>query len=62
MLLAVPIFDGGQREGRISESRSLAQQELFKLAVVQNRVTRSARCSDDARIGRGNKSKSPSEV
>ncbi len=39
VLLAVPIFDGGQREGRISESRSLAQQELFKLAVVQNRVS-----------------------
>lgn len=39
LMLSVPIFDGGQREGRISESRSLAQQELFKLAVVQNRVT-----------------------
>lgn len=39
LMLSVPIFDGGQREGRISESRSLAQQELFKLAVVQNRVS-----------------------
>lgn len=39
VFLSVPIFDGGQREGRISESRSLAQQELLKLAVIQNKVT-----------------------
>jgi len=37
-LLSVPIFDGGQREGRISESRSLAKQELYKLVVIQNQV------------------------
>ncbi len=39
VFLSVPLFDGGQREGRISESRSLAQQELLKLAVIQNKVT-----------------------
>ncbi|MEO5630457.1 MAG: TolC family protein [Nitrospiraceae bacterium] len=38
LLLSVPIFDGGQREGRISESRSLARQELLKMAVIHNRV------------------------
>ncbi|NOS78796.1 MAG: TolC family protein [Nitrospira sp.] len=38
LMLSVPIFDGGQREGRISESRSLAQQEVFKMAVIHNRV------------------------
>lgn len=38
LVLSVPIFDGGQREGRISESRSLAQQELLKMAVIHNRV------------------------
>lgn len=38
IVLSVPIFDGGQREGRISESRSLAQQELLKMAVIDNRV------------------------
>jgi len=39
VFLSVPLFDGGQREGRISESRSLAQQELLKLVVIQNKVT-----------------------
>jgi outer membrane protein TolC len=39
VMLSVPIFDGGQREGRISEARSLAQQELFKMASIQNKVT-----------------------
>jgi len=39
VLLAVPLFDGGQREGRISEARSVARQELFKLASVQNKVS-----------------------
>jgi outer membrane protein TolC len=37
--LTVPIFDGGQRLGRISESRSLLQQEQFKMALVANQVT-----------------------
>ena len=35
LVLSVPIFDGGQREGRISESRSLARQELLKMAVIR---------------------------
>jgi outer membrane protein len=38
VLLSVPIFDGGQREGRIGESRSLFNQELYKLDVVKNQV------------------------
>jgi outer membrane protein TolC len=37
--LTVPIFDGGQRLGRISESRSLLQQEQYKTALVTNQVT-----------------------
>ena len=36
--LSVPIFDGGQREGRIGESRSQFNQELYKLDVVKNQV------------------------
>ncbi|MGH7229222.1 MAG: TolC family protein [Nitrospiraceae bacterium] len=39
LLLSIPIFDGGQREGRISESRSLVQQEMFRMQVVTNKVT-----------------------
>lgn len=38
LLLTVPIYDGGQREGRISESRSLVQQEMFRLQTVVNKV------------------------
>lgn len=38
VLLAIPLFDGGQREGRISESRSLVQQEMFRLQTVVNKV------------------------
>jgi outer membrane protein TolC len=37
-MLSVPIYDGGQREGRIGESRSLLQQEEIKLALVKNQV------------------------
>ena len=37
-LLSVPIYDGGQRQGRIGESRSLLQQEEIKLALVKNQV------------------------
>jgi outer membrane protein TolC len=37
--LTVPIFDGGQRLGRISESRSLLQQEQYKMVLVTNQVT-----------------------
>ena len=38
VLLSVPIYDGGQREGRIGESRSQFNQELYKLDVVKNQV------------------------
>jgi outer membrane protein len=38
-LLSVPIFDGGQREGRIGESKSQLKQETFKLMLVKNQVT-----------------------
>ena len=38
VLLSVPIFDGGQREGRIGESRSQFNQELYKLDLVKNQV------------------------
>jgi outer membrane protein len=38
VMLSVPIFDGGQREGRIGESRSQFNQELYKLDVVKNQV------------------------
>lgn len=36
--LSVPIFDGGQREGRIGQSASEFNQENYKLAVVTNQV------------------------
>ena len=36
--LSIPIFDGGQREGRIGQSASEFNQENFKLAVVQNQI------------------------
>jgi len=38
LTLSVPIFDGGQREGRIGESRSQLNQETFKLVLVKNQV------------------------
>lgn len=38
VLLAVPIFDGGQREGRISESRSLVRQEAIRTRDVEYQV------------------------
>ncbi|HKY70982.1 MAG TPA: TolC family protein [Nitrospira sp.] len=38
VMLSVPIFDGGQREGRIGESRSQFNQELYKLDLVKNQV------------------------
>jgi outer membrane protein TolC len=38
VLLQVPIYDGGQREGRIGESRSQFNQEMYKLDVVKNQV------------------------
>jgi outer membrane protein TolC len=38
VLMRVPIFDGGQREGRISESRSLVRQEKIRTQDVQYQV------------------------
>ena len=38
VMLSVPLWDGGQREGRIGESRSQLTQEEFKLTLVKNQV------------------------
>lgn len=38
VLMTVPFFDGGQREGRVSESRSLVRQEQIKTQDVQYQV------------------------
>jgi outer membrane protein TolC len=38
VLMTVPIFDGGMREGRISESRSLVRQESIRTQDVQYQV------------------------
>lgn len=37
--LLIPIFDGAQREGRISESRSLFRQEEIKMELVERQIT-----------------------
>ncbi len=37
--LSVPIFDGGQREGRISENRSRVRQESIRMKDVSDQVT-----------------------
>ena len=37
--MSIPIFDGGQREGRIGQSRSQFLQEEIKLNVVTRQVT-----------------------
>jgi len=37
--LSVPIFDGGQREGRISEGRSKVRQESIRMKDVSDQVT-----------------------
>ena len=39
VLMRVPIFDGGQREGRISESRSKVRQEEIRTQDVKYQVT-----------------------
>lgn len=39
LTLSVPIFDGGQREGRISESRSRVRQESLRMKDVSDQVT-----------------------
>ncbi len=36
--LSIPIFDGGQREGRIGQSVSEFNQENYKLVLVKNQV------------------------
>ncbi len=38
VLLSIPLFDGGQREGRISENRSLVRLESIKTRDVENQV------------------------
>jgi len=38
LLFQVPIFDGGQREGRIAESRSQLRQEALRLQSILNHV------------------------
>ena len=38
LLLKIPIFDGGQREGRIAEARSNLRQEVLKMRSVLNQV------------------------
>jgi outer membrane protein TolC len=37
--LSVPLFDGGQRQGRIQEGRSQLKQEMIRLQRVSNHVT-----------------------
>jgi outer membrane protein TolC len=37
--LSVPIFDGGQREGRISETRSKVRQEAIRMKDVSDQVS-----------------------
>jgi len=37
--LSIPIFDGGQREGRIGESRSQLLQEEIKMNMVTRQIT-----------------------
>lgn len=39
MTLSIPIFDGGQRESRISESRSRVRQESIRMKDVSDQVT-----------------------
>lgn len=39
LLLSVPIFDGGQREGRISENRSRVRQEAIRMKDVSDQVS-----------------------
>ncbi len=38
-LLSIPVFDGGQREGRISESRSKVRQEDIRARDLRLQVT-----------------------
>jgi len=38
LLLQIPIFDGGQREGRIAQTRSQLRQEALRLQTILNQV------------------------
>lgn len=38
VLLSIPLFDGGQREGRISEQRSLLRMESIKTRDVEKQI------------------------
>jgi outer membrane protein TolC len=38
VLMQIPIFDGGQREGRIAEARSQLRQEALRMRSVLNQV------------------------
>jgi len=38
LLLQIPIFDGGQREGRIAQTRSQLRQEALRLQSILNHV------------------------
>lgn len=39
LTFSIPIFDGGQREGRISETRSRVRQESIRMKDVSDQVT-----------------------
>lgn len=39
LTFSIPIFDGGQREARISETRSRVRQELIRMKDVSDQVT-----------------------
>jgi outer membrane protein TolC len=39
LTLSVPIFDGGQREGRISENRSRVRQEAIRMKDVSDQIS-----------------------
>ena len=39
LMFSIPIFDGGQREGRISETRSRVRQESIRMKDVSDQVT-----------------------
>jgi len=38
VLLSIPLFDGGQREGRISEQRSLVRLESIKTRDIEKQI------------------------
>ncbi len=38
VLLQIPLFDGGQREGRIAEARSQLRQEALRMRAILNQV------------------------